>query len=272
MVMNIYMLFLLSLPEAVLNLIIMLLFAGAKGRLKINKANILYFTISIVLMLAASWIIRPLSPNVIASVMLHQIAYVLIILAVYRLKFAYALLAVSFTYLASSTMENAYTPYIITYVCNGIENFQKAYRWYVLYCLPTRAVQIALAVFLWRYDIMVATRLDHRFHKNFILCALILVSLENAFAFIFYTYWHTMSLIYQTLYSVSILLMVFGFNFAVFKLLYDTIGGIISKGYRQYTELEESARYAFDKIETLLQCNKINEAVELIKEIKGKEK
>ncbi|RCX13775.1 hypothetical protein DFR58_1163 [Anaerobacterium chartisolvens] len=272
MVMNIYMLFFLSLPEAVLNLIIMLLFAGSKGRLKINKANILRFTISIVLMLTASWFIRPASPNIITSVILHQIAYVLIILVVYRLKFTYILLAVSFTYLASSTMENAYTPYIITYICNGIESFQNAYHWYVLYCLPTRAIQIASAVFLWRYDIMVATRLDHRFHKNFISCALILVSLENAFAFIFYTYWHTMSLIYQTLYSVSILLMVFGFNFAVFKLLYDTIGGIISKGYRQYTELEESARYAFDKIETLLQCNKINEAVELIQEIKGKEK
>ena len=121
--MNLYILFLISLPEAFLNAIIILLFAGVKEKLKFNKNNLIRFIICICSLLVLTNFVRPIARNVIENIFISSIAYILVFTLVYRLKLIHAALSVAFTILMFSAIENSYYPFIIAYISDGIESF-----------------------------------------------------------------------------------------------------------------------------------------------------
>lgn len=272
MVMNLYILFFISLPEAFLNLIIFLLFAGAKNKLKINKSNMVRFVISLVAMLVATNVIRPLAQTVVVSIILHSLTYILIVMLVYRLELGHAALSVVFAMLLFSTIENSYYPFIIAYISKGIENYLKHYQLIVVYAMPSRILQLAIILFLWKYEILLVARISKQFHKTFIISSFILIFVEYFFGYIFYSYFNILPLFQQIIYALALVLMVIAFNLLIFKTIYVTIGRIISNGFTQYKELEDNAKLAFDVLYNLLKNSKIGEAIKLIEELKGNNK
>ncbi|ACL77090.1 hypothetical protein [Ruminiclostridium cellulolyticum] len=264
MVMNLYILLLVSLPEAFLNLIIALLITGRKENLKINTQNILKFTAAIVLMLTSSWVIRPISPNILTSISLHTVAYSLIYMIVYRLKPIYALFGSSFFLLIITTTDMLYISYVITYIFKGMVNFQNAYHWYVLLSSPQRIVQVIVIAFLWKHEILLATRINYRFHKLFLASFLLLTFGEQLLYFVYLDLCDKLTLIYQIMFSVSMFVIVLVLNILLFKLIYMVIGNLLQKSYKMYTDLEDDVGFALDKIRALLVNNQVDEAVKLI--------
>ncbi len=269
MVMNLYILFLVSLPEAFLNLIIALLITGEKDKLKLNRNNAVRFFATLFLMLLSSCIIRPISPNIITSMTLHIIAYTFIIMLIYRMKPVYALFGTAFFFMIITTTEVLYTPHVITYGFKGMENFQNAYHWYVLLSAPQRIVQILVAVFLWKHDILLVTRINNKFHKMFLASFLLLVFGEQLLYFVFVSIFEKLQLVYQIGFSVAMFIIVLALNFLILKLIYTVIGGLVVKSYNKYNDLEDDVKFAFDEIRTLLVNNQVEEAVKLIDDLNG---
>lgn len=264
MVMNLYILLLVSLPEAFLNLTIALLITGYRKNLEINKQNIFKFTISLALMLCSSCVIRPVSPNVLISVTLHAIAYTLIFILVYRMKPIYALFGTSFFLLIMSAIEVLYTPYVITYVFKGMANFENAYHWYVLLSLPQRIVQVLAIVFLWKHEILLATKINHRFHRLFIILFLLLTFGEYSACYVFFNIFDLLPLVYQISFSISLFVIVLVLNILMFKLIHMVIGSLLQRSYKMYTDLEDDVGFALNEIRALLVNNQVDEAVKLI--------
>lgn len=264
MVMNLYILLLVSLPEAFLNLTIALLITGRKENLKINSQNILKFAATIILMLTSSWVIRPISPNIMTSTAMHTIAYSLIFILVYRMKPIYALFGTSFFLLIITTTELLYTPYVITYAFKGISNFQDAYQWYVLLAIPQRIFQVIVAAFLWKHEILLATKINRRFHRLFLASILSLLFGEQLLYFVFLTVFDKMQLVCQITFSVSMFIIVLALNILLFKLVYTVITGLIVNSYNKYCEFEDDVKFALDEIRSLLTNNQVKEAVKLI--------
>ncbi|ACL75319.1 hypothetical protein [Ruminiclostridium cellulolyticum] len=264
MVMNLYILFLVSLPESFLNLIIALLITTRKEDLKVNKRNVIKFSTTILLMLLSTWIIRPISPNIITSVTLHTIAYSLIFMLVYKMKLIYALFGISFFLLIITTTEILYAPYVITYIFKGMANFQNIYHWYVLLAIPQRIFQVIVIVFLWRHEILLATRINRRVHRLFLASFLLLLFGEQLLYFVFLTVFEKMQLVCQITFSVSVFVIVSVLNILMFKLIYTVINGLIVKSYNKYCEFEDDVKFALDEIRSLLANNQVDEAVKLI--------
>ncbi len=264
MVMNLYILLLVSLPEAFLNLMIALLITGRKENLKINSQNILKFVAAIFLMLTSSCFIRPASPNIITSVSLHIIAYSLILIIVYRMKPVYALFGTAFFFLIMSAIEVLYVPFIITYGFKGMTNFQNAYHWYVLLAMPQRIVQVIAILFLWKHDILLVTRINRRLNRLFIISFLLLTLGEYSSCYIFFEIFDKLTLVYQITFSISLFVIVLVLNILMFKLIYTVISGLIINSYNKYCEFENDVKFALDEIRSMLENNKVDEAVKLI--------
>ncbi len=264
MVMNLYILLLVSLPEAFLNLIIALLIAGKKENLKINSRNILKFATAIILMLTSSWVIRPISPNIVTSVTLHVIAYSLIFIVLYRMKPTYALLGTSFFMLLLTVIEVLYMPYVITYAFKGMVNYQSAYHLYVLLSLPQRIGQVIVTIFLWKYEILLATRINHRFHRLFVAVFILLLFGEQLLYFVFVTVFDKLQLVYQITFSLSMLVVFLSLNILMFKLIYMVIGNLVVNSFNKYKDFEDDVIYALGEIRNLLTKNQVDEAIKLI--------
>lgn len=270
-IMNVYILLLVSLPEAFLSLIQFLLFAGKKDKLKINKPNIIRFVISIVLMLGASNYIRPAAPNVAMNMALHITAYVVIITLIYRLNVPYAILGVAFTMLIYSSIENAYLPYIVAYISKGWGNLEKQYMLYPVFALPNTICRIIIVWFLWKYEIFIVTRINKSFRKMFMYTTLILILVEYILFFLFNTYFDIMPLTHQIAFSITLVLMALGLNLLVFRLMHKVVVGLVQKGYEQYTDLEDAAKYAFNEIQKLVKEKDYNGVDMLVDKIMGNE-
>ncbi len=264
MVMNLYILLLVSLPEAFLNLIIALLITGRKENLKINSQNIFKFATAIILMLTSSCIIRPASPNIITSLTLHIIAYTIIFIIVYRMTPVYALFGTSFFLLIITTTDILYISYVITYIFKGMANFQNEYHWYVLISLPQRIIQFMAIVFLWKHEVLLATKINYRFHKLFLASFLLLTLGEQLLYFVYLDLCDKLTLIYQIMFSVSMFIIVLVLNILMFKLIHMVIGSLLQKSYKMYTDLEDDVGFALDEIRSLLLNNQVDEAVKLI--------
>jgi hypothetical protein len=65
--------------------------------------------------------------------------------------------------------------------------------------------------------------------------------------------------------------MAVGLNLLIFKLIYRVIVGLVQKGFSQYTDLEEAAKYAFVEVQNMLMVKNYDEANNFIKEILGRE-
>ena len=69
----------ISLPEALFNLVLFVLFSGEKKRLDLHKRkNVIALVVALVLMLLATSVIRSFAPNVVINVIGHVVAYILI--------------------------------------------------------------------------------------------------------------------------------------------------------------------------------------------------
>ncbi len=264
MVMNLYILLLVSLPEAFLNLIIALLITGRKENLKINSQNILKFATAIILMLTSSWVIRPISPNIVTSIVMHTIAYSLIFMLVYRMKPIYALFGTSFFLLIITTTDMLYISYVITYIFKGMAGFQNGYHWYVLLAMPQRIIQFIAIVFLWKHEVLLATKINYGFHKLFLTAFLLLTFGEQLLYFVYLDLCEKLTLIYQIMFSVSMFVIVLVLNLLLFKLIHMVVGNLLQKSYKMYTDLEDDVGFALDEIRALLVNNQVDEAVKLI--------
>lgn len=269
MVMNLFILLLVSLPEAFLNLIMALLITGRKENLKINKQNVIRFLTALFFMLLSSYCIRPISPNIITSVAAHVIAYSLIIMFVYRMKLIYALFGTAFFYLVIAITESLYTPYVITYGFKGMANFQNAYHWYVLLSLPQRVVQIIVIALLWKHEVLLITMINRQFHKVFLASFLLLTLGEYLLCYIFVAVFDMIPFVYQITLSVSLFIIAIVLNVMIFKLMYMVISHLIVKSYSKYNDLEDDVKFAFNEIRTLLLNNQVDEAVKLIDNLNG---
>lgn len=269
MVMNLYILFLVSLPEAFLNLIIALLITGHKDKLKLNRNNAVSFLATLFIMLLCSCIIRPISPNILTNVVLHVIAYSLILMLVYKMKLLYALFGTAFFLLILTGSEVIYTPYVISYVFKGMANFQDAYHWYALLAFPQRIIQALVIVFLWKHEVFLVTRINRQFHKLFIVSFLLLSFAEYLSCYVFLAVFDMLPLVYQITFSVAMLIIVLILNFLIFKLIYSAIGGLVVKSFSQYSDLENDVKFAFGEIRALLVNNQVDEAVKLIDDLNG---
>lgn len=269
MVMNLYILFLVSLPEAFLNLIIALLITERKENLKINKHNVIKVLTALSLMLLSSCIIRPISPNILTSVALHTIAYSMIIMSVYRMKLVYALFGIAFFLLVMTGSEVIYTPYVITYVFKGMADFQNAYHWYVLLSLPQRVIQVIVIAFLWKHEVLLVTRINRQFHKLFIISFLLLSFGEYLSCYVFLAVFDMLPLAYQITFSVAMFIIVIVLNFIILKLIYTAINGLVVKSFHKYNDFENDVKFAFDEIRTLLVNNQVDEAIKLIDDLNG---
>ena len=117
--------------------------------------------------------------------------------------------------------------------------FAKHYELFIIYTIPCRIIQVSIILLLWKYEILLITRIDRRFHKTFIISSFILVFVEYFFGYIFYSYFNMMPLLQQILYASALILMLVVFNYLMFKTIYVTIGNIITNGFTQYKELED---------------------------------
>jgi hypothetical protein len=270
MVMNLYILFFVSLPEAFFNEIVILIFAGAKDKLKVNKPNILRFAASMVLVLTASWLIRPIAPNVVVNMALHIVAYVLINTLIYRLNIKYSIMSVAFALLCYITINITFIPYIVKFIYGGMKGFANAYYLYPLFSLPMWICQFIMASFLWKYEFLMATKINNRFHNFFIATFLILAFTEYSLVFIFYDYSDKLPLAIQIVFSFSLLIMTLVFNLMVFRFVHIVINGIVARGYRKYSELEDDVKFAFNELRDLLKSNNVDEAIKLIDDLNGK--
>ena len=269
MVMNLYILFFISLPEALLNLYIMLRLAGESKKLKFkNINNTLRFLITIALMLLGSWIIRPLAPNVVINILLHSIVYTLLISLIYKTNLIKSAFCVSLVLLLYSTVENLYIRFIIAYISHGIENFNSNYQMFIVYSLPYRFAQIAAIIFLIKYEIVLdIAKIDKSFNRLFVICMYLLTCLEYCFSYLFDMYFEKMSLFHQIIFSIAISIMAFITSLLVFKFIYIIVRGLLTGGYKQYQELEMDSKYAFKKVYTLIKDNNINGAEEILENL-----
>jgi hypothetical protein len=185
------------------------------------------------------------------------------------MKPIYALFGTAFFFMIITTTEVLYTPHVITYGFKGMENFENAYHWYVLLSAPQRIVQILVAVFLWRHDILLVTRINNKFHKMFLASFLLLVFGEQLLYFIFISIFEKLQFVYQIGFSVAMFIIVLVLNFLILKLIYTVIGGLVVKSYNKYNDFEDDVKFAFDEIRTLLVNNQVDEAVKLIDDLNG---
>lgn len=269
MVMNLYILILISLPEAILNLYIMLRLSGQNSKINIkDKKSIAKFLLALVLMLCTSIVIRPFSPNVLVNIILHSLAYTVIFWFVYRINMIKSAFCASLVLMLNSAIENLYIPFVVAYISKGYDNFFANYKLFAIYSIPYRIAQICIALWINKYEIVFdMAKINKRFYKIFIVFMYVLILLGFSFALIFYNYFSSMSLFFQVLFSFSISTMVFMTSFLVFNLIYLALTGILTGGYKQYQVLEEEAKLAFNKIYNLLKNRNVTDATTLLEKI-----
>lgn len=274
--MTIFTLLAVSLPEAFLNLVIVILIAGMRDCLKLGKRNTIRFLIALMFMVLSSAVIRPLIsnivPNIVLSFLIHTLIYAVVIAIIYQMDFRKAFLSVLLMGFTFVTLEDAYVPFIIVYISKGIENMYKSGLHVLLYTLPERIVQVCLIVFLWRNQFALeVTKISRKFYNFFSIFVFVLCICELYSSFIFTQYFDKMTLEHQIIYSATLLAIIVVFYLLVYRFIYITVKGLITQGYKQYQELEEGAEKAINTVYNMLEENDVDSAKSFLKELIGKE-
>ena len=270
MAMDLKILIFLSFPEAIFNLMIMLLVAEEKGRLKFSKSNLIRYFSALILMLTASYFLRPLATNFAVNALYHCIAYTLILMLVYRINLFKGLYSTTIFYLLYASIELSYLPFIVVYITKGMDNFFSNIPFAFLLCLPLRLLQFAVVVFLWKYNIVFTiTNINKKFRLKFSICGIMLGSAETYFAYILSTYFDNYTLLHKVSYSIILFIMVIGFNSLVLSFLYTAAEQLIVGGFNKYKEVETEAMFAFKEVRNLLENNDSKRAIVLINELLG---
>lgn len=274
MLMNVLILIFVSLPEAFLNLIIILLFAGKKDCLKISGENVKKFAVTLFLMITTSYIIRPLISNVAANMAIHSVVYMGVIAAVYRQNIAYTGFSVALTLTMYSVIENTYMPLIITYVSKGIENFFSSSIHIIALCsLPYRLAQIATILLLNRTNIVyILSTICRRFSKSLTIILLGFIFVNYYLSYLFSLYFDKFQPVHQISFAIALFILMIVFAVLIAKFINIGIRGVVINGYKQYRELEENSKYAFIELLRLLKDNDKAQAIEILEELTRPEK
>ncbi len=278
MEMNTFMLLLVSLPEAFLNLMLILLFAGQKNCLKLKQQNIIKFCITLVLMLVSTWFIRPLAPNIVVNTLCTTVAYIVIFLIVYRLNVGIIALSVTSILLYILAIENTYIPFVIAYHAKNLTEFFGSNLTLLLCSIPERVLQVLAIALLWKYnEALVITSINKKFRMILIPCNIIIFSTEEFFSNIFVKFFNSFSFFEQIIYAVVLLMLILAFNTLIFAYMYIALKGVMILGFNRYQklenkyqELEDNAQFAFDEVYQLLKNNNTENAVTMLEELLGK--
>lgn len=271
MIMNLYILFLISLPEAVLNLYIILQLVGQKSLLNFrDKGNIFRYIAALALMLVSSLVIRPIVPNAIVNIIVHSIAYMGIIFAIYRTGVLKSIFCVSLVLMLNSAIENIYFPFIVVYASGGYDNFIQNYKWFVVYSIPYRLAQVGIILLLHKYEIVFdMMKINKRFYKLFVAFMYLLTFMEFCFSTIIYKYFDRFELFYQIVFCISLSTLVFITSILIFNLIYFSVTGVLIRGYKQYKDLEDNARMAFSEVYGFLKDQKVDDATRYLENLLG---
>jgi hypothetical protein len=255
-------------PEAILNLIIVLLIAGLKDKLKLNKLeNLIRFASVVVCMVLSSVFIVPLvnkvfpDTNIVISFLLHTVAYAIIFFAIYTVDFQKAFLSVLLMGFTFATLENIYYPFLVAYVSHGYQSYNNNISQYVLFSCITRIVQVILIAFLWDNQyIFLVTKLNKKLYNIFSIFISLLAICELYVSVMYSACFGQMSFENQITYGIVLIVMIILFYVLIYKIIYSTIRTIIVQGYKQYQVLEKGAQEAFKSVYSLLEGNDIESA------------
>lgn len=220
--MDLFMLIFLSMPEFLLNMLLMLIIAGKKNKLKFNKVgNVIQFAVALALMLTATWLIRPHASSPAQSLVCHSIAYVLIILVVYRINPVKVVLGVAWTILYQNTLENTFIPFVIAYFSKGLTAFYGSHLTLILVSLPVRIFQALAVIYFYKNDeFLGAIRGDKKYNIVFAASCYLLTLAEVFISYIYYTFFDEFSFVIQLLFSCSLLALILSFYIAIFGFIY----------------------------------------------------
>jgi hypothetical protein len=276
--MNLFMLIFLSIPEAILSLPFMLIISGKKEKLKFKIGNVIQFFISIALMLTASCIIRPLVSDVSQSTACHTLAYSVIVILVYRIHPAKALLGVAWTVLFVSTLENSFIPFVITYLCKGISNFYGSNITLLVCSIPVRICQVVAARYFYNNDEFLDTiRNDKKYSIIFGISSFFMVVAEVFISYTYAQYFDKFTFMIQLLFSCALLVLMLSFYVAIFGFIYIMLNNFVGSVKDCDEKQKEQSAIVLQKIEdrnhktleelyNILQRDKYKgEAVDLLK-------
>ncbi len=251
-------------PEAVLNLIIVLLIAGLKDKLKLKRnGNLIRFLTAVACMVLSSVFILPLIPyfNIVINFLIHIIIYTAIILCVYRVSLYKAFISVLLMGFTFASFENVIYPFLIAYISGGFENYNNNIIQYILFSCFTRIAQASLIAFLWNSEyILLVTELNKKIHNVFYAIIVTLTISELYMSSVFYDYFSLMSLENRILFGIVLTVIVVAFYIIIYKIIFSSIRLLIKQGYRQYQMLEQGAEEAFRSVYSLLEGNDIDSA------------
>lgn len=268
---SLFMLLCLSLPEAVLYLPLMLLFAGEKEHLNFRqKGNIFRFVVAVVLMLLTTIFVRPHIISVPLSAFAHYLAYIIILRIIYNISLHRAFFSITLIASFCILFENLLIPFVIIFFAGNQENFMQNNMAMLISSIPIRLFQIVTILFMWKYYVIfVSTKLNKRIYLllSFILSAIFIA--ELLLSYLLVSYLGIMSGVHKIFYVLSLLLMVF-FNFLIFKLIFEVMKWMVEGGTKQYQSLEDDSRWFFEKVDSLLSENDVSGARALIGKLKSK--
>ncbi|MCX7749471.1 MAG: hypothetical protein N2645_21650 [Clostridia bacterium] len=280
------MLIFLSLPEAILNLVLILLVLGKKEEYLNRKLeSAIRFSFTVILMLIATSTLRPLASNVIESMIYHIIAYIIIISLVYgkSLKSIYINIGtVSFgttiIMLFISTIDNLYMP-ILTILHSDINSYLNNILVLIPLSIPVRLVQGGAICLLWKYSkVLEVTKINKMLRKIFVISNVIIITAEYYLSNNFVNYYKMYTTSEQIFYTIAILMLTITVNFLVFSCIYITIKKVIMISDHNYkklqqckNDLEEDAKYAFNEVYRLLKDSEnVDQAIDLLEKILNK--
>ncbi|RCX17933.1 hypothetical protein DFR58_106101 [Anaerobacterium chartisolvens] len=252
MFINLFMVVFLSIPEFFLSIVLMLIISGNKERLKPDVENASKLIIAIGLMVVATCILRPLSSNVVVSVIVHAIAYVGALKAIYKMNANAAVLSVTLTLLYTFTLENTFMPFVITYLCEGITNFYASNITMFLSTLPIRAFQLLGIAMFYKHDVCFKTVLeDRKYSIIFTASSLLMVMAHTFFSYIYVADFNKFSFKLQMAYSVGLLIIMLSFYTAIFSFIYimvkELLKGAAALGERHMRHTEVVLKKEKDK-------------------------
>lgn len=266
-------------PEAILNLIIVLLIAGMKDRLKLNKVeNLIRFASTVTCMVLSSVFVWPLIDNyfnnisIVVSFLAHMFIYTLIIFTIYRISINKVFISVLLMGFTVTTFENSFFPFLVGYISGGYENYSNNLSQYIVFSCITRIAQVLFIRFLWNNQyIFMVTEINKKVYKAFSFFIFGLTICEVYISFNFSQYFGQMSTKSQIFYGLALIVMLILFYMLIFKIIYSVIRLMLTNGYKQLRTFELGAEEAFKSVYILLENNDIDSAKSYISLLIGSE-
>lgn len=178
---------LVSFPEAICNLYLGFVLTGHRGKLYLDKFNILRAVIAVSLMVLTSVASRGVLDNLFYIIIVNMVSYILIIKLVYRLKLLHCCLCVFLFYGILFTIEAIYLFPIAAFINSspGIYCFSNDAVRFIL-SLPERAIQVFIIVSFWEWDLVYLYMRKFEMQKNtFLFFVITLLLIEATFFHVF---------------------------------------------------------------------------------------